>query len=65
MARGDEPDWALQQRVHDVDIFFAWHAEDVFDALDFETFHERLGSFHIVPWLLNLNTNWDIESVVE
>src|SRR5678815_2757046 len=36
----------LLERDHEIGVLFAWHAEDVFDALGLEAFHEQIGGFH-------------------
>ena len=40
VMRGDELDAAVEQRIHDVDIFLARNAEDVFDSLVLQAFNE-------------------------
>ena len=46
MARRDELDRAVEQRIHDVDVLLARNAEDVFDALVLEASYEELRCFH-------------------
>jgi hypothetical protein len=42
MARGDELDRAVEQRIHDVDVLFAWNAEDIFDSFVLEASYKQL-----------------------
>ena len=46
VARGDEADAALRERIHDVDVLFARDAEDVVHALVFQAAHQELGGVH-------------------
>ncbi len=46
---GDELDTAADQRIHDVEIFFAGNPEYVFHALVFEAAHEQVAGFHFYP----------------
>ena len=46
MMGGDELDGAVEQRIHDANVFFARDAEDVIDLLVFKTFYKQLCSLH-------------------
>jgi hypothetical protein len=40
VTRGDEANTGVQQRVHQVEVLLARHAEDVLDTLVFEAFNQ-------------------------
>jgi hypothetical protein len=46
VARGDETDAALRQRIHDVDVLFPRNAEDVVHALVFQAAYQELSCVH-------------------
>jgi hypothetical protein len=47
MARSDETDGTVQQRVHDVEVLFARNAKDELDSLVFQALDEQLSGFHV------------------
>ena len=50
VPRQNELDFVgLLQRNHEIGVFLAGHAEDIFDAFFFEAFYKQVGSFHRDP----------------
>ena len=43
VMRGDEPDAAVEKRIHDVDVLLARNTEDVLDPFVLKAFNEQLG----------------------
>jgi hypothetical protein len=46
VTNGNEFDPGVAKGKEEILQFLTWQSEDVFNALDFETFHEEIGRFH-------------------
>jgi hypothetical protein len=42
----DELDGAVEERIHDIDVLLARHAENIFDPFILEAFYKQLCGFH-------------------
>ncbi len=50
VPHGDEPDVAVEQRIHDVQVLFARNAEDVLDPFVLQATHKQFGTAHgVIP----------------
>ena len=50
MAGGDKPDTGIEQRIHDIQVFFSRDSEDVLHTFVLQALHEQLCSVHSVPF---------------
>ena len=60
MARGDETDGAVEERIQHVDVLFAGHAEDVLNLLILETSNEKLCGGLISALGHDLSLRWSL-----